>query len=130
MVKLFQGDDSALIKLHISIERHQAGHDIGKTKSSEHTASDRRPVSKLNAHNRPRALLKNSLKICIQPLMCLQHAQGAHAADPEFLIRLLDRIEPQSRQIDQGHFHAVLKLQPHHTAAYNTALFLIQLIGL
>ena len=61
---------------------------------------------------------------------CLQHAQGAHAADPEFLIRLLDRIEPQSRQIDQGHFHAVLKLQPHHTAAYNTALFLIQLIGL
>ena len=113
-----------MIKLHICIQGHQAGQDVGKSKAAVNAASHCSQVAHLNAHDMACTFLKNASEILVKPLVCLQLAQGAHGANPEFFLGFLDFIKSQAGQVHDGTFGHTGHLKPHH-ASHNQAAALL-----
>ena len=90
-------DRLILVKLHLDIQHHHAGKNVGKTISPEHASAYRSPISKLHTYDTFGTLPENSAKIPVQPLMKLQTSQAAHTANAEFLFIFFNVVKSQTR---------------------------------
>ena len=73
------------------------------------------------AHGLPR----RAVRVCIESRIKLQVSQCHHAADPEFLPRLLDGVKSETGEIDRRTDLHLSHFQPDHTAEHAVALLLI-----
>ena len=127
---LTQGQDAALIKLHIAIHCQQQGQQVRKAEPAVNTAAYRGQVAQLHPDDVAQRLLKGTLCIGCKTGMLLQLPQGDHGANGELLRRLLDLIQPQGRQINGCAHRNIFHFEPDHSTQDPVRAFLVELPGL
>ena len=126
--KFCQRNLSCIVKFHPCIHTQKHGQHIRKSIASPNASPYCRTVAKLHSDNVSQTFLYCSMCVFIQTFIYLQFPKWCHTADHKFIVKFLNRIQPQPRKINGCGNITISHLQPHHSAKDNCCFFLIQLI--
>jgi len=124
---LRKGHDAALVQLHRGVQRKEDGQHVRKAEAAVEAAAHSGEVAQLDAHDVAHRLPHCAFGVGGEALVQLELAQRHHRTDGKALLRLLDGIEAEARQVDGSAHIDVLHLEPDHAAEDTVLLFLVEL---
>ena len=125
--KLRQRHPARPVQLDLAVQRQKQRQHIGKAEPAIDAAAHRGAVAELHADNVAHSLPHSPRSVGVQGGVRFQIAQRCHSADDDLGVSLLDRIQPQGRQVDGRADIDLFHLEPEHTAQHAVGLFLVQL---
>ena len=122
--------DAALIKLYGSVQREEHGEYVGETEAAVNAAAHGGEVAQLDAHDVAHRLPHGTVRIGGEAGVQLELAQRHHRSDGKALVRLLDGVEAEARQVDGRADIDILHLEPYHAAEDTVGALLVELPSL